>query len=329
MYQLAEKKYWAGRIDAVDGAMGLRWHQILSELDLTQTIHKSGATQNIAFLGFCSDEGVRRNGGRVGAQLGPDQLRKAMASLPVHFDQEKLALFDAGNIICPGQQLERAQQMLGQKVGQLLSMGFLPVILGGGHEVAYGHYLGLHHFLHQEQKKSLGIINLDAHFDLRSYEVETSSGTPFRQIADLRKHHSLPFHYFCLGIQHVGNTRALFNTAYGLGTQFVLAEHMRDADTDDILLRLRNWIRDKDYIYLSLDLDVLAAAHAPGVSSPTPFGVEPWIIKQILQEIGRSGKLLSFDVAELSPAFDQDDRTAKLAAHQIFYLVESLSDILL
>lgn len=329
MYQLAEKKFWEGRTDHVDGQLGLRWHQVLNVLDLTQSVHKSGATQNVAFLGFCSDEGVRRNKGRLGAQQGPDTLRKAMASLPLHFDQEKIALFDAGNVICPNQQLERAQQQLGEKVGQLLSMGFLPVVLGGGHEVAYGHYLGLHHYLHQEQKQSLGIINIDAHFDLRSYQVETSSGTPFRQIADLRKHHSMPFYYFCMGIQHAGNTQALFDAAYRTGTEFMLAEEMRELQLDTTLMRLRNWVNDKEFIYLSIDLDAIAAAHAPGVSAPSPFGLDPWVVKMVIQEIVRSGKLLSVDIAEFLPAQDQDSRTAKLAAHLVFYLLESLNDILL
>lgn len=329
MYQLAEKKFWEGRTDHVDGSMGLRWHQILNYLDLTNSVHKSGATQNVSFLGFCCDEGVRRNKGRTGAQMGPDSLRKAMASLPLHFDQDKINLFDAGNIICPNQLMERSQQLLGQKVAQLLSMRFLPVVLGGGHEVAYGHYLGLHHYLHQEQKSSLGIINIDAHFDLRSYELETSSGTPFRQIADLRKHHSLPFHYLCLGIQHSGNTAALFDTAHRLNTQYILAEEMREVQLQEMLLRLRNWMHDKEFIYLSIDLDAIAAGHAPGVSAPGPFGLDPWVVKAIVQEIARSGKLLSMDIAELLPAQDQSDRTAKLAAQLVFYILESLNDILL
>ncbi|WP_224996351.1 formimidoylglutamase [Cesiribacter sp. SM1] len=329
MYQIAEKKFWEGRVDKNDGLMGLRWHQILNQLDLTSPIHKNGATQKVAFLGFCSDEGVRRNKGRLGAQQGPDALRKAMASLPVHFDMERIALYDAGNVLCPNQQLERSQQLLGQKVAQLLSLGFMPVVLGGGHEVAYGHYLGLHQHLHQEQKTSLGIINIDAHFDLRSYEVETSSGTPFRQIADLRKHHSLPFHYLCLGIQYTGNTRALFDAAYRTGSQFVAAEHMRESQQDDLMLRIRNWLHDKEFVYLSIDLDALSANYAPGVSAPGAFGLDPWVVKSIVQEVARSGKLLSVDIAELSPAHDQDQRTAKLAAQLVFFVLESLNDILL
>ncbi len=101
MYQLAERKFWEGRTDLGDGQQGLRWHQLLNILDLTQLIHKTGAPKNIAFLGFCSDEGVRRNKGRLGAQKAPDALRKAMTSLPVHLDQEKIALLDGGNVICP------------------------------------------------------------------------------------------------------------------------------------------------------------------------------------------------------------------------------------
>jgi formiminoglutamase len=327
MYQLVEKKFWEGRTDYTDGVLGLRWHQILKQLDLTQSLHRSGAVRNVAFLGFCSDEGVRRNLGRLGAQQGPDQIRKAMASLPLHFDQEKLAIFDAGNIICPSQQLEKSQILLGQKVNQLLSLGFLPVLLGGGHEIAYGHYLGLHQFLQHNQKGGLGIINIDAHFDLRTYEVECSSGTPFRQIADLRRHHSLPFHYMCLGIQHTGNTRSLFDAAHRLNVRYVLAEDMREAQLEEVRLRLLNWMHEKEYIYLSIDLDAIAAAHAPGVSAPSPFGLDPWLVRMLLQEVVQSGKLLSLDIAELCPTHDQDSKTAKLAAHLVFYLLESLNSL--
>ena len=325
MYQLGSKEFWKGRIDAEDGESGKRWHQIINFLNLSETpLHKSGGEINIAFLGFCCDEGVRRNKGRIGAQAGPDALRQQMASLPVHFSMEEVALFDAGNIICPNQDMERAQELLGQKVNQLLTYGFFPIVLGGGHEVAYGHYLGLHAYTKANNIKELGIINLDAHFDLRSYTNGTSSGTPFRQIVDLRKNHNLPFRYLCLGIQEQGNTQALFRYAKQTGTEYLLAEEIKEMQGLSLESYISNWLVDKEAIYLTLDLDVLAAAYAPGVSAINPLGVKPELVNNVIKYIIKSKKLLSLDIAELNPQFDIDGQTAKLSAWTIFSIVNSL-----
>lgn len=325
MYQAPDKNNWKGRIDPEDGRQGLRWHQLIKPLKLTQEVHRAGEQLNIAFLGFCCDEGVRRNKGRVGAQQGPDTLRQAMASIPVHFNTDHTALFDAGNVICPNRNLETAQELLGQKVAHLLQHRFLPIVIGGGHEVAYGHYLGLHQHLKQHPEANFGILNIDAHFDLRSYARDSSSGTPFRQIADLRRNHNKDFNYLCLGIQQMGNTPALFDAAKQYGAEYLLAEEVRESKLEEVKSRLDAWLEKRDWVYLTLDLDGLAAAHAPGVSAPTPLGLDPFVVREIVLHIIRSGKLLSMDIAELSPVYDQDNRTAKLAASLLFEVVQELS----
>ena len=325
MYQAPDKKIWKGRIDPEDGDKGLRWHQIIKPLKLTQEVQLSGQEKNIALLGFCCDEGVRRNKGRVGAQQGPDALRQAMASLPVHFNSEKVALFDAGNVICPNRNLETAQELLGQKIAYLLENGYFPIILGGGHEVAYGHYLGLHQHLKKYPEAAFGIINIDAHFDLRSYARDSSSGTPFRQIADLRTNHNKDFQYLCLGIQPAGNTPALFGTAKQLGARFLLAEELRESKLSAIKKKIDSWLAKKDWIYLTLDLDGLSAAHAPGVSAPSAHGLDPFVVRELILHLIRSGKVLSMDIAELCPLYDQDQHTAKLAAGYVFDVVQQLA----
>lgn len=325
MYQAPDKKFWKGRTDHEDGQTGLRWHQLIKEVKLTQDVHLSGQLQNIAFLGFCCDEGVRRNKGRLGAQQGPDSLRMAMANLPVHFDTGYTALFDAGNIICPNRNLETAQELLGQKVAHLLEYGFFPLLMGGGHEIAYGHYLGIHQHLKNYQDANFGILNIDAHFDLRAYARNSSSGTPFRQIADLRRNHNKNFHYFCLGIQKMSNTRALFATAKQYNTRFLTAEEIRESRLEAVKKELDEWLENKDWFYLTLDLDAICAANAPGVSAPTAFGLDPYVVLEIIRHLLASGKMLSMDIAELAPPLDQDGRTAKLAAAYFFEVVQELS----
>ena len=324
MYKPTEAGAWKGRVDALDGAEGKRWHQGIRQLNLTEAPEPAATEQAFAFLGFCCDEGVRRNQGREGAGTGPAALRQAMASFAWHLDDE-VALYDAGDVFCTNQNLEEAQKQLGRKVHSLLSNTYKTIVLGGGHETAYGHFLGIQQALPQD--KQLGIINFDAHFDLRSYEKQASSGTPFLQIADELKAAGKEFRYLCLGIQQYGNTQKLFNTAASYGADYVLAPAMQVYNFQALREQLQQFISSVDVLYVSIDLDVFAAAYAPGVSAPAALGVQPEIVLILLQEIIDSGKLLTLDVVELNPKLDMDNRTARLAASLLYHVVQQWSQV--
>src|SRR6185437_6072062 len=142
--------------------------------------------------------GVRRNQGRIGAAEGPDAIRRTLAKLPIH--KNNFQLWDAGNILCSDGDLEASQTALSEIVSMLLSKKITPIILGGGHEVAWGHYQGIAKVY---PHKNLGIINFDAHFDMRSKleDNKGSSGTPFLQIAEAHQATKRRFDYNCVGIQ--------------------------------------------------------------------------------------------------------------------------------
>ena len=111
---------WQGRIDAEENGPSPRWHQRVQPF--------AAASQGgVALIGFAVDEGVRRNGGRVGAAQGPEVARKALANLPVLGEP---ALWDMGDIDCPQGALEAAQVALGQRVAQARAQGCLPLVLG-------------------------------------------------------------------------------------------------------------------------------------------------------------------------------------------------------
>ncbi|HEX5169012.1 MAG TPA: arginase family protein, partial [Cyclobacteriaceae bacterium] len=187
MYQSPDLSIWKGRTDPLDGEEGWRWHHVVKALDLFGILPDvNGTGRQFAFLGFCCDEGVRRNQGRVGAREGPHSIRKNLRNLAVHFDSSRISLYDAGNVICTEDKMELAQEMLGKKVTQLLQAGYKPIVLGGGHEVAFGHFQGIHSFISQKNT-NIGIINIDAHFDLRRSDRQGNSGTSFLQISELLK----------------------------------------------------------------------------------------------------------------------------------------------
>lgn len=302
---------WNGRVDPEPDS--LRWHQRVQPLG-------DAAAPGLALLGFACDEGVQRNHGRIGAAGGPAALRKALANLAWH---REAPAYDAGDITCPDGDLEAAQARLAYAVRALLDAGHLPLVLGGGHEVAYGSWSGLAGHLEQQAAPRIGIINFDAHFDLRDPTHVHSSGTPFAQIAGQCAARGWPFHYACLGISRASNTRALFDRAAELNVLVREDREIREATLDAIGSDLDAFVASCDLIYLTLDIDVLPACEAPGVSAPAARGVSLALLEPLLLRLKASGKLRLIDVAEVNPLHDIDNRTARAAARLLHLLTSS------
>jgi len=311
---------WRGRVDASDGDAGRRWHQVVRPASAARG-------PGVALLGLASDAGVRRNHGRVGAAAGPRALRKFLANLAWHGDTAT-SLYDAGDVVCKDDGLEAAQADYARHAAYLLRAGHRVIGLGGGHEIAWASYQGIAAAFAGEPKlERLGIVNFDAHFDLRQPEQpgRGSSGTPFLQIAAARAAAGLGFRYLCLGISETANTPALFAQAARLGVEHVADVEMGDAAVES---QLRDFVAACDGIYLTFCLDVLPPAVAPGVSAPAGLGVPLHramaLVRLLRRECGnaRGGdKLLLADVAEFTPCYDTPDaRTARTAARLVYEL---------
>ncbi len=322
-YRAGGKQHWHGRIDGETDSH-LRWHQHVQPLDLAgQASRLSG--RPIALLGFACDEGVSRNKGRIGAAGGPAAIRQALCNLPVMHPGQ--AVYDAGDIRCPDGELEAAQRHVAWAVARLLHAGAFPVLLGGGHEITYGHYCGVRDFLGKDTGARLGIVNFDAHFDNRQPQASgATSGTGFWQIAQDCKQRDMAFHYLALGIQKMSNTPHLFDTAHRSGTRYALAELFDTHRTHAPLDLVRAFAADVDSVYVTIDLDVFAASYAPGVSAPAYQGIVPDArFLDCLEGLVDCGKIATLDIAELNPAFDIDGRTARLAAALVFRVAERLA----
>lgn len=339
LYQSPDMGLWQGRIDSHTLFDAFRWHQWIKPLNLAavQTNGPLRANEKgIAFIGFCCDEGIRLNKGRHGASDGPNSIRKALCNLPCYFNQS-LKLYDAGNVICDDDaSLEDSQRTLAEAVFKIKSMGLFPIVLGGGHELAYGHWKGLQNYLNTTtaSNRGLGIVNFDAHFDMRPYQADAdhiasgpSSGTMFRQIADDCQQVGQNFEYLCLGIQKRGNTVDLFKSAIARGTDYWLAVDMNLEGTPLQQEKLKSHIKAADKLYVTLCTDVIASSFAPGVSAPQPLGLHPEMVTQLIKQLIRSGKVEGFDVAEVSPRFDHDSVTASLASTVIFAVASELAEV--
>lgn len=312
---------WQGRADTPHASC---FFQIVQMLNLLEQKPIEITQPTFALLGFRCDEGIRRNSGRPGAAEGPTALRQALAKLPVH--KQNFHLLDAGSVFCSDGDLETSQAALGEVVAILLTNNITPIVIGGGHEVSWGHYQGISEAY---PEKNLGIINFDAHFDMRPLLPggKGSSGTSFLQIAKEHEHKKRRFDYNCIGIQHAGNIRQLFETAKSYNTQVILADELHTGQVEKCVDFIDRIIDQNEIVYASLCLDVFAAAFAPGVSAIQPLGLFPWHIIPLMRQLAASGKVISYDIAELSPRYDFDQATAKLAASLIYEIVHHHNEL--
>ncbi|NMO02336.1 formimidoylglutamase [Gordonia sp. TBRC 11910] len=298
---------WTGRDDG-PGVEHLRWHNTIEPLSGPA---ESGAN---VVIGFSSDAGVARNKGRVGAAAGPASLRKALGGMAL---AEPIRLFDAGDVVVGSDaDLEAGQERLGATVAEQLDAGAFVTVLGGGHEVAFASYRGAAQSRAVQGGKRFGVLNLDAHFDLRS-DARPSSGTPFRQMAELESAAGRDFRYAVVGISQPSNTAALFATADRLGVRYLLDEDCTTSNVAGVDAFVSDFLADVDVLYLTIDLDVLPAGVAPGVSAPAACGVALEVISHVCDAVAASRKLMLLDVAELNPELDIDSRTARTAARLI------------
>lgn len=294
------------------------WHQFVHCVSDLNFSHKDG--RKIGILGYPVEEGVRRNQGRPGTKAAPTIIRNLLASTAFHLG-ENVSIYDYGDISIREKDLEGTQLKVSEILQKLILSKHFPVLLGGGHDLAYAHGKGLiSHFKSKGEK--LGIINLDAHFDLRPLvNGKGHSGSPFYQLSE-----EFPndFHYLALGIQRAANPLSLFQKAKEVKAKHLVMEQFRLQNWEYIEEQIIWFLDSVNKIYLSIDLDGFSSAFAPGVSAPSPMGFSPQIAFKVFELIAKSKKLISLDVVELNPRFDQDQATARLAARCVEYVLRKV-----
>lgn len=310
-YSPADKKQWSGR--KTNKSLGEQyWYQAIKCVDLESEALVLNA--DVALVGYVCDEGVRRNLGRVGAKKGSSALRDRLGKVALHTNKK---LIDVGNIICKANYLEQCQTAFSKTITLLIENKIFPIAIGGGHDIAYAHYNGIYKAL-KNKVKSIGIINFDAHFDLRPVETTPNSGTPFYQILSEMALEDIKVNYLPIGIQKQANTLELFEIAKQKKVSFI------DNFSCDFLLikeQLSKFIDKNEAIYITIDVDGFSSAYAPGVSAPSPLGFTPKFVMQSLEFLFGSKKVVSCDFAELNPAYDIDNQTANLVSRLVDFIV--------
>jgi formiminoglutamase len=286
-----------------------------ADLRLRDLLGSHGGEPDVVLLGFPSDEGIARNGGRVGAAAGPAAIRDALGRMtpdvrgPASFAALAARTRDLGDVAVTGD-VERDQELLGAALRPHLELGRFAIVLGGGHETAFGHFLGY--------QRPVSILNWDAHADVRELKAGGAhSGSPFRQ-----------------ALEHPSG-RCVRYTVAGLQPHAVSAEHLALVQS-----RGRAVFRDElktsagvaklyDHVggplMVSFDLDAVDGAFAPGVSAPSTNGLPAALWLEAAFRAGAAPAVASADVVELSPPHDQDGQTARLAALTVWQILRGLA----
>lgn len=278
---------------------------------------RDAAGPRVVIIGFPCDVGVARNNGRAGAAGGPDAIRHWLYRFTPDPRRPEMARLvadghDRGDLVLSGD-LDADQALLGEAVADALAVGDIPVVLGGGHETAFGHFLG-----YANAELPVSITNIDAHADVRELRNGLGhSGSPFRQ-----------------ALEHESGRCREYRVA-GLQPQSVSAAHLdylREKDcrfwfreeTDESLLA-RLYPSEGGDRYATFCLDAVDAAHAPGVSAPAADGLAPSLWLGAAERAGENAGVRSFDVVELNPEYDLDGRTARLAALTVWRFLRGLA----
>jgi formiminoglutamase len=205
------------------------------------------------------------------------------------------------------------QNILADVVGKYLQAGTMVVVLGGGHEASFGHFLG-----YVNAGVSPAIVNVDAHLDVRPLVNSSGhSGSAFRQALQSEPHAAVSYSVF--GLAPHSTSRSHLDFVAGRPGDRVW-------NYEATFERFNDLLADQPAdVMLSIDLDAFLDADAPGVSAPNPEGLDRALGYQLAYAAGRSSSVRSIDICEMNPEFDVDNRTARLAAMLVWHFVEGLT----
>jgi len=279
--------------------------------------HLANLEQGTVIIGFADDTGIRNVGGRSGAAEGPGALRQKLYKFTL--GKPSRPIYDLGDML-PLQTIEdthRAGTLISRRIHET---GHIPVVIGGGHDLGFPHALGL---LEASQGKRMAFFNIDAHLDLRPITHGITSGSPWfllREHPLFQKSKSIIQEF---GIQKHCNAEVLVDYAkrHKLGLHW-LDDIRSGAGPELSFTRLLKKLAAFNGAVVSFDIDSVQWSDAPGCSAPQTLGFTAAEAIAFSFASGKSPKVKSFGLFELSPPLDPDGRTAALAAHCIKAFLE-------
>ena len=279
---------------------------------------------DVAIIGVPFDAGTSY---RPGASFGPQAVRQASRQLRTNYhpnyDVEPFKVqqvADAGDITCNPFNIDEAIKQIEDGATDLLNKVGSIVTIGGDHTIA----LPLLRAVNKKCGQPVALVHFDAHLDTWDtyFGAPYTHGTPFRRareeglfLDDASMH---------VGIRGPLYSRDDLKEDEDLGFKIIHCDDFQTQSIDQIVKRIRDRVGDNP-LYLSIDIDVLDPAHAPGTGTPEIAGMTSREMLNVLR--GLSGmNLVSADVVEVAPAYDHAELTSTAAATIVYELINILAN---
>ena len=279
---------------------------------------------DVAIIGVPFDAGTSY---RPGARFGPQAVRQASRQLRTNYhpnyDVEPFKVqqvADAGDITCNPFNIDEAIKQIEDGATDLLNKVGSIITIGGDHTIA----LPLLRAVNKKCGQPVALVHFDAHLDTWDtyFGAPYTHGTPFRRareeglfLDDASMH---------VGIRGPLYSRDDLREDEDLGFKIIHCDDFQTQSIDQIVKRIRDRVGDNP-LYLSIDIDVLDPAHAPGTGTPEIAGMTSREMLNVLR--GLSGmNLVSADVVEVAPAYDHAELTSTAAATIVYELINILAN---
>lgn len=276
---------------------------------------------DIAVVGIPFDSGVSY---RPGARFGPAHVREASRLLRPYNPAQEVFPFgaqqvaDAGDLVANPFDLDAAVAEIEAGARQLRNRAGRLVVIGGDHTVA----LPLLRAVAAEHGP-VAVLHFDAHLDTWDtyFGAPITHGTPFRRaseegLIDL----TASMH---VGIRGPLYAKSDLEDDARLGFAIVSSEYIEKEGVEAAIGRVRNRIGDKP-LYISIDIDVLDPAHAPGTGTPEAGGLTSRELLRMLRALADL-RIVGADVVEVAPAYDHAQVTAVAASHVVYELLSAMA----
>ena len=282
---------------------------------------------DIAIIGAPVDMGVV---GRPGARYGPRAIRQAdywpkpaKLSNLYHLNLEvfplkEMNVVDFGDANCPPSSLEKSHEAVEKKVTEALNADTIPIVLGGDHSVTWPSATAV-------AKKygygNVGMVHFDAHADTResSYgDVLIGHGSPMRRLIESG---AIPGKNFVqIGLRGPWPPPVDQKWMKDQGMRWHLMAEIEKKGFDSVLeMAISEALDGPDKLYISVDVDVMDPAFAPGTGTPEPGGISSLELLRAIREIVLSKGMVAMDVVEVAPVYDQPGDITAQAAHRCIY----------
>lgn len=290
----------------------------LGDLSKAQDPQQSLQLNSFYLLGYPDDEGIKLNGGRIGAAEAPNKIREYFYKMTPPQSNLSQKIFDLGNTPIDISLADR-HQAAKQIVAKVFSTNSRLVSFGGGHDYGYPDTSAfIAHYKTQNIKPI--VINFDAHLDVRPITNGFNSGTPFHR---LLVEHQDDCHFLEIGIQPQCNSVAHREWA-ALNQAHIF--DLKETDSESSLMALfekeplKN-LNSKTPCFVSFDIDAITSAEGGGCSQAWTTGLKFDHYLSFFKKLSQKFDVRGLGIYEVSPTLDIDNRTSKMAALAAYYFV--------